>query len=165
MKKLCLTIALTFASAAWGATAAHAQQAGRAADRKPAETKQPVAQYDIGLISRKLAALEAQVAELKKRNAALESQVTAMKIQNSIPKSADGTQERLKRLEQAMAGHTHQMPVIGSMALNALPGMQDIANKAGVGHVIEQWKGIKVHATFGSGGAPGRTGTPIPPGQ
>jgi hypothetical protein len=165
MKKMCLTIALTFASAAWGATAAHAQQAGRVTGPRPAETKPPVAQYDIGLISRKLAALEAQVAELKKRNAALESQVTAMKIKDSIPKLPDGTQDRLKRLEQALAGHMHHMPAIGSMALSALPGLQEIANKAGVGHVIEQWKGIKLHATFGSGGAPGRTGTPIPPGQ
>ena len=165
MKTMCLTIAQTFGFVAACATAARAQQAGRATDRKPAETKQPVAEYDIGLIARKLAALEAQVAELKKRNAALESQVVAMKMKDSIPKMPDGTQDRLKRLEQAMASHTHYMPAIGVMALNALPGMQDIANKAGVGHVIEQWKGIKVHATLGGGGAPGRTGTPVPAGQ
>jgi hypothetical protein len=53
------------------------------------------------------------------------------------------------------------MPNIGIMALNALPGMQDIAGKAGVGHVIEQWKGIKMHVSFGNGSNLGRTGLPV----
>lgn len=158
------------------ASAQVSPQQGRASDRRPAESRPPAAQYDVGLIARRLAALEAQVTELKKRNDALASEIGQMKLRdalgsknvnNGIPGASPGpsVQERLRKLEQAMVGHTHHMPVIGVIALNALPGMQDIANKAGVGHILQQWKEIKVHATFGGGGAPGRTGTPVPPGQ
>jgi hypothetical protein len=147
-----------------------AAQAQQATDRKPGEAKPLVARYDIGHIVKRLAALEAQVAELKKKNAALESQIAAMKLKDSLPAGGmhvPGTsvQDRLKSLEIALRNHTHYMPNIGVMALNALPGMQDIANKSGVGHVIEQWKGIKMHVSFGSGGGLDRTGLPILPGQ
>ena len=142
-------------------------QPGRANDRKPAESKPPVAQYDIGHIVKRLAALEAQVAELKKRNDALAAELTQMRLRDSAPKGVGGpsVQDRLNKLEQAMGSHTHYLSGTGVIALSALPGMQDIANKAGVGPAIQQWKDIKVHVTLGTGGGPTRTGTPVPPGQ
>ena len=150
-----------------GASATALAQAQRAPDRKVSETKQPLAQYDIGHIVKRLAAVEAQVGDLKKQNAVLANQIAEMKLKASLPKGLPGTSvtERLKKLEDTLRNHTHYMPNIGVMALNALPGMQDIAGKAGVGHVIEQWKGIKMHVSFGNGGGLDRTGLPILPGQ
>ena len=150
-------------------------QAMRVEDRKPAESKPPAAQYDIGHIVKRIPAVEAQVAELKKKNAALEAQIIQMKLIDSLASkkppsgintaAGDPTQDRLKKLEDTVRNHTHYMPNIGVMALNALPGMQEIANKSGVGHVLQQWKDIKMHVSFGSGGGLDRTGLPIIPGQ
>ena len=138
-------------------------------DRKPTEAKPPVAQYDMFQIVKKLTALEAQVAELKKKSANLESQIAAMKLKDSIPVAggakplSPSVEERLKTVENSLRNHTHSMPNIGIMALNALPGMQEIASKSGMGHVIEQWKSIKMHVSLGNGGGPGKTGPPIIP--
>jgi len=170
VRNTCLLTALVFVLITTGATATALAQAQRAIDRKVSETKQPVAQYDIGHIVKRLAAVEAQAAELKKQNAALANQIAEMKLKASLPKglsSLPGTSvpERLKKLEDTLRSHTHYMPTIGIMALNALPGMQDIAGKSGVGHVIEQWKGIKMHVSFGNGAGLDRTGLPILPSQ
>jgi hypothetical protein len=159
--------ALVLMLAITGASATALAQAQRATDRKVSETKPPVAQYDIGHIVKRLAGVEAQVAELKKQNAALANEIAAMKLKAAAPKgvpSLPGTSvpERLKKLEDTLRSHTHYMPNIGVTALSALPGMQDIAGKAGVGHVIEQWKGIKMHVSFGNGGDLGRTGPVVP---
>lgn len=163
-KALMLSLVISAAS-----VNAYAQQVG---DRKPVASKPPVAEYDLGIFSRKLRALEGKVAELEKKNAALETQVTAMKLKDSFAAKNPGgispggtVPERLKRLEDGLRNHQHYMPNIGIMALNALPGMQEIASKSGMGHVIEQWKGIKMHLSFGAGGGLDRTGAPIPPGQ
>jgi hypothetical protein len=153
---------------ALSASAQTPAQPGRVTDRKPAESRPPVAQYDIGLISRRLVALEAQVAELTKRNEAQAAEIAKLKIPHGLTTVKGNTlsagpsvQDRLNRLEQAMGSHTHYLSGIGVIALNALPGMQDIANKAGVGHVIQQWKDLKVHVTFGTGAGPERTGPPV----
>ncbi len=169
VRNSCLLTALVFVLMT-GASATALAQVQRATDRKVSETKQPVAQYDIGHIVKRLAAVEAQAAELKKQNAALANEIAVLKLKAAAPKgvpSLPGTSvpERLKKLEDALRTHTHHMPNIGIMALNALPGMQDIAGKAGVGHVIEQWKGIKMHVSFGNGGDLGRTGLPVMPNQ
>ena len=168
VRNTCFLNALVLVLTITGASATALAQAQTAPDRKVSETKMPLAQYDIGHIVKRLAGVEAQVAELKKQNAALASEIAAMKMKAALPKglsSMPGTSvpERLKKLEDTLRSHTHYMPNIGIMALNALPGMQDIAGKAGVGHVIEQWKGIKVHVSFGNGGDLGKTGLPIIP--
>ena len=159
---------VVFTIAGLSATALAQLNPQQGTDRQVRETKLPVAQYDIGHIVKRLAGVESQVAELKKQNAALAHQIAEMKLKASLPKgltSLPGTSvpERLKKLEDTVRNHTHYMPNIGIVALNALPGMQDIAGKAGVGHVIEQWKGIKVHVSFGNGGDLGRTGLPVVP--
>jgi len=170
VRNTCLLIAVVFVLTMTGASATALAQAQRATDRKVSETKAPLAQYDIGHIVKRLVAVEAQVGELKKQNAALANEIAAMKMKAALPKelpSLPGTSvpDRLKKLEDTLRNHTHYMPNIGIMALNALPGMQDIAGKAGVGHVIEQWKGIKMHVSFGNGGGLDRTGLPILPSQ
>ena len=144
-------------------------QAVRAEDRKPAAQAPPTAQYDIGHIVKRLAALEAQVADLKKRNDALEAQVrkmegqmVAMKLQNSLDgvktSGGDKISAELKRLDAALRSHTHSLNS-NIMALSAVPGMQDLANKAGIGHVIQQWQNVKMLWTSGNG--PGLTSAAI----
>lgn len=129
----------------------------------PTQTK-PTAQYDIGAIVKKLSALEAQVTELKKRNEALEATVKKMDVQIGSLKlqqtNVSGLTAELQKLNNALRNHTHSINV-GVMALSAIPGMQDLANKAGVGYVIQQWQTMKMLWT--PGGGPGETGTAIIP--
>lgn len=144
------------------------RQAGPTGGR-PTESKMPAAQYDIGAIVKTLRALETKVADLKKRNDALEalvkqmqSQVGSMnnKLSTSVNQAVDPIKADLQRLDNALHNHTHPINV-GVMALSAIPGMQDLANKAGVSSVIQQWQTMKMLWT--PGGGPGQTGTAVIP--
>ena len=142
------------------------RQTGPATGR-PTETM-PAAHYDIGAIIKRLSGLEAQVADLEKRNDALETQVKKMQVQigslntklassgKEVGQNVDPIKAELQRLDNALRNHTHSLN-IGVMALSAIPGMQDMANKAGVGNVIQQWQTMKMLWT--TGGGPGQTGT------
>jgi chromosome segregation ATPase len=129
--------------------------------------------FNLGLMWKKLSALELQVASLQKQNGALESQVASLQKQNdslvSQNKVIQGqlkTQTnkdnianskleelgikftqldgRLQQLDSTYQTHTHYMPAIGEQALSSIPGMQDIANKVGVGYVKSQWENIRI---------------------
>jgi hypothetical protein len=138
---------------------------------KLSETKPPAAHYDIGDIVKRLAALEGQVGQLKKENAALETQLKKMQVtigsinvaNAASAASANKVTAELQRFDNALRSHTHAMPSIGIMALSAIPGMQDMANKAGIGAVIQQWQGMKMLWTIGNGGNLERVGPAILP--
>ena len=136
------------------------QQAGPSGG-KPTEARPPVAQYDIGHIVKRLVALEAQVADLKKRNAELEVKTTQLAAQLTKPLeqlsanllnqklAQDKVNQRLNWLDNAVRNHTHNLPNLSFTALSAIPGMQAIANSAGVGGVIQNWHAIKVYQQVG----------------
>lgn len=136
-------------------------------ERTPTEARPPAAQYDIGLIVKRLAALEAQVSDLKAKNAALEAALTKQSMQKesvaNAPINPKVTAE-LQRLDGALRNHTHPLPA-NLIALSAIPGMQDIANKTGMAAVIQQWQSIKLVWTSGGGlGWTGKADIPVPGG-
>ena len=168
-----LMIAFAFAASAQTTPTPKRLGGQQAAPPRPkeVESKPLAAHYDMVGLFKRLDALEAQVTELKKHNAALEAKVAFMNKQllqaSSQAAGAVATLQLLKQrfesLDAALRNHTHSMSSIGVMALSAIPGMQDLANKAGVGHVIQQWQGMKMLWT--PGGSAGQTGTAILPGQ
>jgi hypothetical protein len=108
----------------------------------------PAAEYNLGAMARSIAALEAQVEALKKQNQlfaaqnkALEGKVAALQAWTNY---AQQTANTLKQLDAEFRNHTHRMPNIGIMALSAIPGMQQIANSAGIGGVKAQWDTMKM---------------------
>lgn len=122
-------------------------------ERTPTEARPPAAQYDIGLIVKRLAALEAQVSDLKAKNAALEAALTKQAMQKESILNAPINPKvaaELQRLDGALRNHTHPLPA-NLMALSAIPGMQEIANKTGMAAVIQQWQSIKLVWTSGGG--------------
>jgi hypothetical protein len=163
-----MAAALLVASCA--ATAAAQTKPASQSGTTPSAAKAPTAQYDLGLMVKHLSQLDAQVAELKKRNEALEAVVKKMQVQigsldlqkttsgNLKTGGVDKVTAELQRLDNALRNHTHSMPSVGIMALSAIPGMQELANKAGIGHVIQQWQSMKMLWTTGSGGNLERTG-------
>jgi peptidoglycan hydrolase CwlO-like protein len=132
-------------------------QQGGPSTGKLSETKPPAAQYDIGHIVKSLAALEGQVADLKKKNAELEGktaqlnkqleQLSANLLSQKLAQEKANT--RLNRLDNALHNHTHSLPNLSFTALSAIPGMQSIANSAGVGSVVQSWNTIKVYQQVG----------------
>lgn len=118
----------------------------------------PTAEIDLARMSARLSALSEQVEELKKQNQALAAKVQQL---TQAAQANAQTASALKQLDAAFRSHTHYMPDIGQMALSAVPGMQDIANKAGLGAVKAQWDTIKVLWKTGNGGL-GVVGPPVP---
>lgn len=135
------------------------------------------AEYNVGLIVKKLAALEEQVAVLQKQNAVLASEIAVLQKQNqTLTAQNKNLADQLKgvwaeqkaeitltnskyqkldlrlneldsshhALKSSFVSHKHHMPAFGQQALSSIPGMQDIANKAGVGYVKSQWENIRI---------------------
>lgn len=124
---------------------------------KLSETKPPAAHYDIGHIVKSLAALEGQVADLKKRNAELEVKTAQLNKQleqlnaNLLSQklAQEKANQRLNWVDNALRNHTHNLPNLSFTALSAIPGMQPIAKSAGVGAVIQDWHAIKIYQQIG----------------
>jgi hypothetical protein len=138
------------------------------ASKQTSVTQSPAGQadYNLGLIVKKIAALEAQVALLKKQNETLTAQVSSQQKLNdqltsdnkgliavvtahgvsltSANKKIEGLDAKFTQLNSSYQGHTHHMPPIGQQVLSSIPGMQEIANKSGVGYVKAQWDGIRI---------------------
>jgi hypothetical protein len=113
VRNSCLSTALVFVLMTGASATALAQV------QRVSETKQPVAQYDISHVVKRLAAVEAQAAELKKQNAALANEIAAMKLKAAAPKgvpSLPGTSvpERLKKLEDALRNTLTTCPTSAS---------------------------------------------------
>ena len=124
----------------------------------PRQATQPTAEIDLVRMSMRLNALAEQVEELRKQNQALASKVQQL---TQAAQANAQTASALKQLDAAFRSHTHYMPEVGQMALSAVPGMQDIANKAGLGAVKAQWDTIKLLWKTGNGGL-GVVGPPVP---
>ena len=145
--------------------------ASKQTDIAPAPAGQ--ADYNLGLIVKKIAALETQVAALQHQNQTLAGQLSSLQKQNEALSSQSknlaaqlksqasgmiGTGQKLQGLESRInqvdsslsvlnssyQSHKHYMPPIGEQALSAIAGMQEIANKSGVGYVKPQWENIRV---------------------
>jgi septal ring factor EnvC (AmiA/AmiB activator) len=117
----------------------------------------PTMEYDLGHMSKRIAALAEQIEALKKENQALSNKLA--QLQQRQPATAQNA-AALKQLDAAFRSHTHYMPEIGQMALSAVPGMQDMANKLGLGALKAQWDTFKVLWKTGNGGL-GTVGPPI----
>lgn len=117
----------------------------------------PTPQYDIGQMWKKMNALAEEVEALKKQNQSLAAKLQQLQqSQQSLAQSATA----IKQLDAEYRSHTHFLPNIGQTALSALPGMQEIANKSGVGHYKGQWDTIRVLWVTGNQGV-AAVGTPI----
>jgi len=172
MRKAQLRIVLLFALAAF-ATPAYSQleptrRTQPSASKQTGITQTPSApaDYNLGLIVKKVAALEAQVALLKKQNETLAGQFSLQQKANDVltsenkaliaivtahgvsltsaNKKIQGLEAKFDQLDSSYQSHTHYMPSIGQQALSSVPGMQDIANKSGVGYVKPQWENILI---------------------
>ena len=146
------------------------------------------AEYNLGLMVKKVAALETQVASLQKQNESLGGQLSAQqKLTDSLTSqnktlltllkahgaSLTGAQQTLQALEtkfnqldsslsnlnSSYQSHTHYIPMFGEQALSSIAGMQEIANKAGVGYVKPQWEKIRILFRNTNSNATGTTGT------
>lgn len=141
------------------------------------QTSPGQAEYNIGLLVKKIAALEAQVAVLQKQNAGLASEISVLQKQSDALTAQNKTfagqlkgvhaeqvaeiskanlklqkfESRLNELDASQSAlnssyqsHKHYMPAFGQQALSSIPGMQDIANKSGVGYVKPQWENMRI---------------------
>src|SRR6266545_7720986 len=81
VKELCRRVALGLFLVTLAATVTAAQsKPSTQIGGKPTEAKPPVAQYDIGQIVKRLAALEGQVSQVKQENAGLTAQIKKMQV-------------------------------------------------------------------------------------
>jgi chromosome segregation ATPase len=141
------------------------------------QTSPGQAEYNVGLLVKRIVSLEAQLAVLQKQNAGLASEISILQKRsdtltaqnknladqlkgvhaeqvaeisntNSKLKNFDSRLNQLDSSHHALnssyQSHTHYMPAFGQQVLSSIPGMQEIANKAGVGYVKSQWENYRI---------------------
>ena len=146
------------------------------------------AEYNLGLIVKKVAALETQVALLQKQNESLGGQLSSQqKLTDSLTsenkilltlikahgatltganQTIQGLETKFNKLDSSLStlnssyqSHKHYIPMFGEQVLSSIAGMQEIANKAGVGYVKPQWEKMRILFRNTDSNAAGTTGT------